>query len=277
MWTKKTSLRLSSATCAADIDVENEAPEITNFAPEHEAAFDDSDVDYTFTVTDSHSGLPEPEDLEDNDGDENYTPVVALISEKQCETHANTDVVDKSVLKVAARIHEDETLYCRGTQSEGEYIATETSSEWGFAPIRDDKDFDDIDDGFDVETTIVLDENKTYYVTFIACDSAGNCTFYDPDGNDDDEELAQITVDTEAPDFVEARTGLTWDSTDNEYDDNRSFIQVIFNDLTKLNTATVEIDDFVVEGHTIKDVHIFENPDDDDVDWDRQWYGTAAG
>ena len=113
----------------------------------------------------------------------------------------------------------------------------------------------------------MLAENKTFYVTFIACDNAGNCTFYDPDGNDDEAELAEITVDTEDPEFVEARTGLTWDSTDNKYDDNRSFIQVIFNDLTPLNTATVEIDDFVVEGHTIKDVHIFENPDDDDVDW----------
>ena len=37
-----------------------------------------------------------------------------------------------------------------------------------------------------------------------------------------------------------------------------------------MNTETVEIDDFVVEGHTIKDVHVFENPDSDDVDWGRQ-------
>ena len=249
------------------VDVENEAPEISNFAPEHEAAFDDADVDYTFTVTDSLSGLPEPEDLPDADGDENYTPVVALISENQCMSHLNTATVDTKILKVAAEIHDDEKLYCPGTASEGEYIATETISDFGFAPIRDDKDFDEIDDGYDVETTIVLAKNEIFYVTFIACDNAGNCTFYDPDGNDNAEELAEITVDTEDPLFVEARTGLTWDSTDNEYDDNKSFIQVIFNDLTPLNTATVEIDDFVVEGHTIKDVHIFENPDDDDVDW----------
>ena len=140
----------------------------------------------------------------------------------------------------------------RVTSKSGEFDAS--GAGYGFAPIRDDKDFDDIDDGFDVETTIVLRENRIFYVTFVACDNAGNCSFFDPDGNDDAEELAQITVDTEDPVFVEARTGLTWDSTDNEYDDNRSFIQVIFNDLTKLNTETVEIDDFVVEGHSIKDV-----------------------
>ena len=272
-----------------DIDVENEAPEIGNFAPEHESAFDDPDVDYTFTVTDSHSGLPEPEDLPDPDGDDSYMPVVALISKAQCET-ADQDASAASKARRAklindgfevvgdmANISDDESLYCPGVEQDGEYDAS--GAGYGFAPIRDDKDFDEIEDGFDVETTIVLRENKIFYVTFVACDAAGNCSFYDPDGNDEAEELAKITVDTEDPVFVQARTGLTWDSTDNEYDDNRSYIQVIFNDLTKLNTETVEIDDFVVEGHSIKDVQVYENPDDDDVNWgagDNKRYGAAG-
>ena len=252
------------------IDVENEAPEVSNFAPEHERAFDDADVDYTFTITDDHSGLSEPEDLPDNDGDENYTPVVALISKSeggvgQCSVAKTAPKGADSVLNFAAHILEDDTLYCPGRAQEGEYVATEGG--FGFAPIRDDKDFDEIDNGYDVETTIVLTENDTYYVTFIVCDNAGNCAYHDPDGNDDDEELAEITVDTLDPVFVEARTGLNWDSTDNEYDDNRNYIQVIFNDLTALNPATVEVDDFVVEGHTIESVTVYENPDDDDVNW----------
>ena len=270
-----------------DVEVENEAPEISNFAPEHESAFDDPDVDYTFTVTDSHSGLPEPEDLPDADGDDAYMPAVALISKGQCETADSDDSAESkarraelikggfSIVEDMAGISDDGMLYCPGVEQDGEYDAS--GAGYGFAPIRDDKDFDDIDDGFDVETTIVLRDNRIFYVTFVACDNAGNCSFFDPDGNDDGEELAEITVDTEEPVFVEARTGLTWDSTDNEYDDNRSFIQVIFNDLTKLNTETVEIDDFVVEGHTIKDVHVYENPDSDDVDWgDSGRYGAAG-
>ena len=258
------------------IEIENEDPEISNFAPEHEAAFDDPDVDYTFRVMDDNSGLPEAEDLPDVDGDDAYTPVVALISKGQCETVENVTSTGKARIvelkKNGYEVVEDtegmldgKSLYCPGDEQDGEFDAKGIG--YGFAPIRDDRDFDKVDDGYDVETTIVLDENKTYYVTFIACDNAGNCTFYDPDGNDDAVELAEITVDIDEPDFVEARTGLTWDSTDNEYDDNKSFIQVIFNDLTNLNVATVEIDDFVVEGHTVKDVHIFENPDDDDVNW----------
>ena len=270
-----------------DIDVENEAPEIGNFAPEDGSAFDDPDVEYTFTVTDSHSGLPEPEDLPDTDGDDSYMPVVALISKGQCET-AGQDASAESKARRAklindgfevvgdmANISDDESLYCPGVEQDGEYDAS--GAGYGFAPIRDDKDFDEIDDGFDVDTTIVLRENRIFYVTFVACDAAGNCSFFDPDGNDEAEELAEITVDTEDPVFVQARTGLTWDSTDNEYDDNRSYIQVIFNDLTKLNTETVEIDDFVVEGHSIKDVQVYENPDDDDVNWaDSGRYGAAG-
>ena len=252
------------------IDVENEAPEVSNFAPEHERAFDDPDVDYTFTITDDHSGLPEPEDLPDNDGDADYTPVVALISKSeggagQCSVATTPPKGADSVLSFAAHIHEDDTLYCPGRAQDGEYVASEGG--FGFAPIRDDKDFDEIDNGYDVETTIVLTENDTYYVTFIVCDNAGNCAYHDPDGNDDNEELAEITVDTLDPVFVEARTGLNWDSTDNEYDDDRNYIQVIFNDLTTLNPATVEVDDFVVEGHTIESVTVYENPDDEDVNW----------
>ena len=257
----------------SSIDVENEPPEIDNFSPADGTAFDDADVEYAFTVTDVHSGLPEPEDLPDLDGDDAYTPVVALISRSQCETHAGMDESvtkdDGDVVNFAAQVHENETLYCPGEEQDGEYDASApvSSGTYGFAPVRDDKDFDEIDGGFDVETTIVLTENRVYYVTFIACDNAGNCTFYDPEGNDREEELAKITVDTENPEFAEARTGVKWDSTDNEYDDDRSYIQVLFDELTALNAETVEIDDFVVEGHSIKSVYVFENPDDDDVAW----------
>ena len=243
----------------ADVEVENEPPEITNFAPEHEDAFDDPDVDYTFTVSDDTSGLPEPQDLPDLDGNDEYMPVVGLVSDAQCER-----TEDGSVAHAAIHIHEDLWLDCGTYAQDGEYIASEGG--FGFAPIRDDKDFDEIDDGFDVETTLVLVKNQIFYVTYIACDNAGNCTAYDPDGNDDEVELAEITIDTELPHFVEARTGVKWDTGDNKYDDDRSFIQVIFDDLTPLNDETVETDDFVVEGHNVIAVHVF-SPDTDDTLW----------
>ena len=230
----------------ATIDVENETPEFSYFKPEHESAFDDGDVDYTFIVTDAVSGIPEPEDIPDVDGDTDYTPLIALISRDQC--HAED--LNKGYTNYAQA---GNALWC--------------SSQPELRLVVDDKDFDELDYGYEVETKIVLPENETRYVSFIACDNAGNCALYTPDKNNVDEALAEITVDTVEPKLVEARTGVSWDMKDNEYRENRNFIQAIFDELMQLNPETVEVDDFVVETRIIKDVHVFENPSDDEVDW----------
>ena len=234
------------------IDVENENPEFNNFAPAHESAFDDGDVEYTFTITDPVSGIPEPEDLAgDNDGDGDYMPLVALIATSQCHTK---DPNDKAYSMVDSKVTAGNALWCKSTPE--------------IRQVVDDKDFDEIDDGFEVETKIVLPENQARYVTFIVCDNAGNCAMYTPDENKEKEALAEITIDTEDPDLIEARTGVAWDSTDSKYDDDSTFIQLLFNDLTALDPTSVEADDFDIEGHTIKAVHWYDVSDtDDDTVW----------
>ncbi|MDE2687655.1 MAG: cadherin domain-containing protein [Chloroflexota bacterium] len=237
------------------VDVENDPPEIESFAPEHESAFDDADVDYSFRVTDGLSGIPSPEDLPDGDGDEDYIPVIAVVSGMQCE-RPEIDLGNNRTVRA-------DVAQCNDKRGTHEYDATTASrDEWGYIAVREDKDFDDIDNGIEVETTLVLDEDKVFYVTFVAVDRAGNMTYFDPDGSDDDVEYAEIVIDVNEPELYEARAGVTWDEGDEEYDDDRSVIQVIFNDLTQLNPATVEIDDFVVEGHTVVAVNVYEQPDD---------------
>lgn len=237
------------------VDVENDPPEIESFAPEHESAFDDADVDYSFRVTDGLSGIPSPEDLPDGDGDEDYIPVIAVVSRMQCE-RPEIDLGNNRTVRA-------DVAQCNDKRGTHEYDATTASrDEWGYIAVREDKDFDDIDNGIEVETTLVLDEDKVFYVTFVAVDRAGNMTYFDPDGSDDDVEYAEIVIDVNEPELYEARAGVTWDEGDEKYDDDRSVIQVIFNDLTQLNPATVEIDDFVVEGHTVVAVNVYEQPDD---------------
>ena len=252
-------IRLASRGDVAPIslEVENEAPEFNNFMPEHESAFDDGDVDYTFTITDTVSGIPDPEDLPDTNGDGDYMPLVALVSSTPCWTTDPTKVDAKkykSYNSVPDHITAGNDLYC--------------TSDPSIRQITDDRDFDEIDDGFEVDTKIVLAENKTHFVTFIACDKAGNCELYTPDENNTDEALAQITIDTVAPKLVEARTGVAWDNTDKAYDANRSFVQIVFMDLTALDPTSIEPDDFVVEGHTIKKAHWYDVKDNHaDVCW----------
>ncbi|MYE54283.1 MAG: hypothetical protein F4X34_03690, partial [Chloroflexi bacterium] len=228
-----------------NIEIENELPEFNNFMPEHEAAFDDGDVEYTFTVIDSVSGIPEPEDLaDDTDGDKDYMPLVALISDSQCHSE---DPNDKAY---SMHSYAGNSLWCKSAPK--------------IRQVVDDRDFDEVDEGFDVETKIVLDENVVRYVTFIVCDNAGNCAMYTPDQNDTDEALAEITIDTVDPKLVEARTGIKWDDIDEELDDNnKTWIQVIFEDLSPIDEDTVENDDFVVEGHTVKDVKTYGDDADE--------------
>ena len=242
------------------VEVENDPPEIDSFAPGHESAFDDADVDYTFRITDSLSGIPSPEDLPDTDSDDNYIPVIAVVSQMPCKRPVVDIGNNRTIRADVAQCRDSNDVAKYGKH---EYDATTVDrDEWGYIAVREDKDFDEISNGYEVETTLVLDDNKIFYVTFVAVDRAGNMIYFDPDGSDDDVEYAKIVIDTGDPQLYEARAGVTWDEGDEEYDDDRSVIQVIFNDLTQLNPATVEIDDFVVEGHTIVAANVYEQPDD---------------
>ena len=250
------TLRVKFGNLRDEITIDNEAPEFANFLPEHEASTDDDEVDYTFTVTDAISGIPEPEDLPDADGDDAYMAVAALVNSRQCHNVAQGATAPSGTSMVAnTNLHEGAQIYCpTGTTPEVRVIV-------------DDKDLDSVTDGYDVDTKVVLNQNEISFVTFIACDAAGNCTAFDPDENDTKEALAEITVDTADPTLSEARTGVMWDAADNAYDDSRSFIQAIFNDLSKLNPDTIEADDFVVDGYTIKRVYWYDDPDEGDENW----------
>ena len=260
------SLRIKFGNLRDSVVIDNEAPEFTNFLPEHEESLDDDEVDYTFTISDAISGIPDPEDLPDTDGDDNYMSVVGLVSANQCAnipagytpSRGETDLRRGKSMVANTNLFEGETLWCAG--------APEVRT------VQDDKDFDEIDNGFDVETTVVLPENRISYVTFIACDAAGNCVAYDPDENDRAEAFAEITVDTVDPTIMFARTGVTWDASDNTYDDDRNYIQVIFDDISDLNPDTIEQDDFVVDGHTVVRVYWYDDPDSGEAGWD-----NAAG
>ena len=260
------TLRIKFGNLRDSVVIDNEAPEFTNFLPEHEASLDDDEVEYTFTITDAISGIPEPEDLPDGDGDDNYMSVVGLVSNGQCANvpadytpaRGETDLRRGKSMVANTNLFEGETLWCAGNAE--------------IRRVQDDKDFDDVDNGYDVETTVVLAQNRISYVTFIACDAAGNCVAFDPDENDRAEAFAEITIDTENPTILMARTGVAWDSSDNTYDDDRNFIQVIFNDISDLNPDTIEQDDFVVEGHTVTRVYWYDDPDAGEAGWD-----NAAG
>ena len=148
----------------SSVGVENEAPEFIYFEPAHGSVVDDRDVDFQFVVLDAISSIPEPEDLPDYDGDDEYIPVVAVVHDSQC--YNSTQVDDALAAVTDLNLHEG-AIHCDGQPE--------------LRLIVNDRDFDELDDGYEVDTTLVLSENATHYVSFIACDNAGNCAAYDPD------------------------------------------------------------------------------------------------
>ena len=161
------------------VDVENEPPEFDDLEFGQGLDFERVDVKFTFDVTDAHSGMPRPEDLPDLDEDQNYMPVTALVHNSQCYSSVESE---ESLEEVEGVVLEGGQIYCDGVP--------ETY------PIRDDRDFDGIDDGYEVTTSLILGQGMTYFVTFIACDNAGNCTVYDAD---EDSDALLLRIDTPEP------------------------------------------------------------------------------
>ncbi len=163
------------------VDVENTPPEIRDLEFEQDLDFERADVEFTFEVTDAHS-LPEPEDLPDTDGDHKYMPVVGLVHDSQCYRSESAGESQEAVDGLSLQ---GGSIYCDG-EPEIHYI-------------RDDRDFEEIDQGYSVRTTLALEQGSTYFVSFFACDNAGNCTVFDAD-EDSDALLLRIDTLTDTPD-----------------------------------------------------------------------------
>ena len=177
------------------MEVENTPPEFSGMEFEQDMDSDWVEVELVFEITDADSGLPEPEDLPDTDGDEDYMPVVGLIHDSQCYgsrgSSESLNAAEGISLKSGAI---DGTIYCDGMP--------------GVYHIVDDRDFVDLGWDYRVETTIALEQGSTHYITFVACDKAGNCSVYDAD---DDSDALMLRIDalegTEDSDCVVTLTG----------------------------------------------------------------------
>lgn len=229
-----------------EIDIENNLPNIRSLSPDDEDVVDDEDIDFTVSVDDSDSGIPDPEDVSDwGDGDDEYTSIFFLVSDAQCTNdELDLEAADMELFDVE----------CDGVDVD-------------LIEIADDGDFDDITNGFEVDTRITVAGDGVYFVTVLAFDAAGNFRILDVDRTDDDRMMAEITVDTGDPDLVLALTGWTWDNGDDAYDDDRTYIALFFNDLSDLDPDSIDPDDFIVQGHDVRRVQWFDvDPEDVDVD-----------
>ena len=139
------------------VDVENEPPEIKDFVLGPGRDFDDEEarfveVEVTFSITDTDSHFPEPEDVPDIDRDGDYMPVVALVHDSQCYNSVEANGTASAVNGLTLRVG---TIYCNGQPE--------------FHLIRDDRDLAEIDDGYDVGNDFLCNFRRVRPVRQLYC------------------------------------------------------------------------------------------------------------
>ena len=157
-------------TKVESVFVENDAPDINNVVPEDDDVVDDTDVDITADIEDDDSGIPEPEDGAGFDGDDEYISTAILVSTVQC---TDAELIDGAV---------DANAAFTGTGLAGTELTTFlTTLDCGSATnnitivnLDDEDDFDEIDDGFELDTSVFFPKDATGFFTIIAFDNAGN-------------------------------------------------------------------------------------------------------
>ena len=238
-----------SGSVIAVIDVESEVPDFGELTPEHEDVFDSRNVEFNIDVTDDDSGIPEPDDGF-GDADDEYFAVQFLISDGQC-----TDAeVDAQTVNDDSGLPDATTGGPTGNQTGLAGLTCAAATEpITIRDFTDEDDFDDITEGFEIDHIIRLSPG-VHFISVLAFDQAGNFDIFDADETDNAVAFAEVTVDVDDPEFFSGaiRTGVGWDSTDDDYDDNeREIIQVVFKDATDLDPDSISASDFVVEGHTV--------------------------
>ena len=214
------------------IGVEGTDPKIKNFSVKDGDISKATSHDLTFDVTDRGSGIPTPESKPD-DNDKSYSSTVVLVSNGKC-TEA----------EVVAAIANLKGLTCAAGSAAVDVVT-----------IADSDDYTATTDGYTVNTNIYLAAQDDHHITAVTYDRAGNYDIYD--GGDGTTTTAKLTVDSQKPRYISnfaPRTGIQYNSTDKDFDENREWIQLIIADNSDLDSTTIDEDDFVVEGHTIRRV-----------------------
>ena len=121
------------------------------------------------------------------------------------------------------------------------------------------RDADDVDIGFTFEMSVGL--SGDIWIGITAEDTAGNVTSFDADESTPlTIDMAAIIIDTSAPAYDAAYTGIGWDNIAKALTTDSGSILVTFDeDLTDLDASTVSKGDFSVEGHSVTDADVFDN------------------
>ena len=262
-----------SATRRDTITVENDVPDIANLTPETDTFIDDKDLRVSAEATDDDAMLSDPFFAES---------IVFIVSNVQCTDDDLLFIEDEdearnagdaqftiSSLAEASDLGDVTEVVCTGGDAGTSIFEIPLTMDSGAEETQSDaiEDAAGVTIGYEVDASVsIITGTKTFdelFVGVIAVDDAGNVAILDVNETDDAVVLAHYTADTEPPTIFKTRTGVLFNEDDGVLNTNeRSWIQVIFDDDTNLDGDSVDASDFVVSGHTVTQAKWFDEDSD---------------
>ena len=232
----------SAGSGSAELTVDGDGPEFTAITPEDNDVMRPSRLAYSFEVRDDDSGLrhdgeaqlTEDDDYEEiNPDDDQHLESEPLSEDPAAAVPANGPAADIDV-NIATNTRNGTTL---------DYGDISASGTWSIAGSRAGVAY--------AFTASGADKDDGYYAYQLeATDRAGNKTVTDAEDDRDvpGDQPFVFRVDDTDPDLGEAvRTGISWDSENNEEEVDRSYIALDFGDAL----GDVDTGNITVVGHTI--------------------------
>ncbi len=236
------TVTVAGVTGTVVLKVDGEGPEFSEISPAHKAPLSSQTVRFRFVVTDSDSGLAHDGELDYTRGDRDARAIngdddnITTSEPRATSTGAARDI---------------DVLLDRNDESHN------GSSRWqqrGAVP--------GVSYALDMPRTNVLEGPHKWQLS--ATDRAGNNAKTDSDPAKSGDQEFSLTVDVSSPEFEEARTGISYDTSKKREIVDRSYIAVTFKDARGSLDAVRNVDPtkFLVEDAEVVDfIHLSDKSD----------------
>ena len=226
------------------LTVDAEGPEFSQVLPEDGEYVDSQTTKVRFVVTDEDSGLAHDGELQQSpDGDPQYSNM----DDDQYTANEPYAMANGRARDIDVMFDEDQSA--QGTHSwrpRGNVLGVSYALDMTISGLK-------------------VGPNKWH---LSAKDRAGNMARTDADPDKDDDQDYTITVDTSSAEFMQARTGISYDADEKEEVVDHSYIALSFKDANGSDVlASVDETKFLVEGSEIVGfIHPSDKSDCDDDD-----------
>ena len=232
------TITVAGVSGSVTLTVDADGPEFSEISPDDGASLSANSVKFRFVVTDGDSGLAHDGELDYSEGDRDaraYNSDNDNFTTGEPRSMGNGAAQDIHVL-----LGGNENLTASDDQSR------EGTSGWrqrgGRAGVS-----------YFLDMTVTDRTGGVHYWQLSATDRAGNNAMTDGDADDSGDQPFTLVVDTAAPEFKDARTGISFDEDKRREVVDRSSIALTFNDRDSNYDAVmnVDIEKFLIEGNTI--------------------------